>query len=238
MTTGLTYAQYVTQMATLAVVAENDPAFVIILPQMITYAENRICRDLDFLSTQSSITGNRFASGSRTITISAGTLVTSQQVNVITPSSTSNPNSGTRNPCLPVTKEFLDQVYGASTYTGMPLYFAPFNDNIFYFGPYPDDTYYIEIVGTVRPTSLAATNTTTFISTYLPDLMIMASMIYVTGYQRDFGKVSDQPDMGMSYEQQYQLLMKSASVEEARKKFWSSGWTSMSPAVAASPTRG
>jgi hypothetical protein len=51
MTTGLTYATYVTQIATLAVVPENNTDFVIILPQMITYAENRMYRDLDFLST-------------------------------------------------------------------------------------------------------------------------------------------------------------------------------------------
>ena len=56
MTTGLTYTTYKTQIATLAVVAENDPNFVAILPQMITYAENRMYRDLDFLSTVTSST--------------------------------------------------------------------------------------------------------------------------------------------------------------------------------------
>jgi hypothetical protein len=72
---------------------------------------------------------------------------------------------------------------------------------------------------------------------YLPDLFIMASMIYVSGYQRNFGRANDEPQMAVTYESQYKGLLQSAIVEEARKKFQSSAWTSMSPAVAASPTR-
>ena len=238
MTTGLNYSQYKTLIATLAVVDEADPAFNTILPQMITYAENRICRELDFLFTSTSITGYSLTSGSRSVTIPQGTIVVSDQVNIITPAGIVNPDAGTRNPCLPTTKEFLDAVYGSSYYTGMPQYFVPFNDNLFLFGPYADQTYYIEIIGTYRPESLSPTNTTTFISLYLPDLFTMASMIYISGYQRDFGRQSDDPQMAQSYEGQYQLLLKGAMVEEARKKFEASGWSSQSPSPVATPTRG
>jgi len=85
---------------------------------------------------------------------------------------------------------------------------------------------------------LSATNPTTFISLYLPDVFIMASMIYVSGYQRNFGRQSDDPAMAQSYENQYQTLLKGAAVEEARKKFESTGWTSQSPSPVASPSRG
>jgi hypothetical protein len=238
MTTGLTYSQYVTQIATMAVVAENDPAFVEILPQMITYAENRMCRDLDFLFTSTSLTGYACTVGSRSITIPQGTIVVSEQINIITPAGTADPNSGTRVPCLPTTKEFLDAVYGASSYTGVPQYFVPFNDNLFLVGPYPDANYSVEIVGTFRPASLSVSNPTTFISLYLPDVMIMASMIYVSAYQRNFGRQSDDPAMAQSYEGQYQALLKSAAVEEARKKFEASGWSSQSPSPVATASRG
>jgi hypothetical protein len=238
MTTGLTYAQYKTQIATLAVVEETDPAFLEILPQMITYAENRMCRDLDFLFTSTSLTGYAIVPGSRAVTIPEGTLVVSEQINVLTPAGTVNPNLGTRNPLLPVTKEFLDAVYGNATSTGVPKYWCPFNDNLFLVGPYPDQQYYVEIVGTYRPASLSSSNTTTFISLYLPDVFIMASMVYVSGYQRNFGRQSDDPAMAQSYESQYQTLLKGAAVEEARKKFEASGWTSQAPAPVATPTRG
>jgi hypothetical protein len=238
MTTGLTYSQYKTLIATLAVVDEADPAYNTILPQMITYAENRMYRDLDFLFTSTSITGYNIPTGSRSITIPQGTIVVSDQINIITPAGTINPDAGTRTPCLPTTKEFLDAVYGAASYTGMPQYFVPFNDNLFLFGPYADQSYYVEIIGTYRPASLSATNTTTFISLYLPDVFTMASMIYISGYQRDFGRQSDDPQMAQSYENQYQLLLKGAAVEEARKKFESSGWSSQSPSPVATPSRG
>jgi hypothetical protein len=124
MTTGLTYTTYVSQIATMAVVDSADPAFVTILPQMITYSENRLCRDLDFLFTSTSITGYALTEGNRSLTIPAGTIVVSEQINIITPAGQTNPNAGTRNPCLPATKEYLDAVYGASTYTGLPTLFV------------------------------------------------------------------------------------------------------------------
>ena len=158
MTTGLTYSTYKSQIATMAVVEETDPAFVTILPQMITYAENRMCRDLDFLFT-STTTLATLTAGLRTLTIPEGTLVVSEQINVLTPAGQTNPNDGsvTRNSCLPATKEFLDIVYGSnvSSARGLPRYFVPFNDNVFLFGPVPDQAYGVEIVGTFRPASLS-----------------------------------------------------------------------------------
>jgi hypothetical protein len=238
MTTGLTYSQYVTQIAEMAVVDPADVNFVAILPMMITYAENRIYRDLDFLFTSTSITGYNLTANNRSLTIPQGTLVVSEQINIITPAGQSNPELGTRNVCVPTTKEFLDTVYGSASSAGLPKFFVPFNDNLFYFGPFPDDNYYVEIVGTYRPASLSATNTSTFISLYLPDVFIMASMVYISAYQRNFGRQSDDPSMAVSYESQYQTLLKGAAVEEARKKFESSGWTSQSPSPVASPSRG
>jgi hypothetical protein len=81
MTTGLTYSQYVTQIAEMAVVDPADVNFVAILPMMITYAENRIYRDLDFLFTSTSITGYNLTANNRSLTIPQGTLVVSEQIN-------------------------------------------------------------------------------------------------------------------------------------------------------------
>jgi len=249
MTTGLSYNgsvsgtnSYVQQIATMAVVAPTNAEFLIILPQMITYAENRIYRDLDFLFTSIATTAYSVNVGSRTITVPAGTFVVPEQINLITPSGISNPDVGNRVPLLPTTKEFLDATYGSGTYTGQPKYFCPFGDFTFLVGPYPDANYSCEIVGTYRPNSLGdgtnGTTTTTFISLYLPDLFIMASMIYVSAYQRNFGRANDDPDMAQSYEGQYQKLLQSAMMEENRKKFEAAAWSSQSPSSVATPTRG
>jgi hypothetical protein len=138
---------------------------------------------------------------------------------------------------LPTTKEFLDAVYGDSTVTGVPCHYAPLNTTTILVGPYPSNAYTVEIVGTYRPDSLSAANASTWISTYLPDLFIMASMIYVSGYQRNFSASGNDPQMPVNYEAQYNALLKSAGAEEYRKKYEASGWTSKS-AAPATPTRG
>jgi hypothetical protein len=254
MTTGLSYNgsvtgtnSYVAQIATMAVVEPADTNFLTILPQAITYAENRMYRDLDFLHTSVSLTFPLVA-GSRNLSIggiggSDYPFVVSEQINIVTPSSVTDPNDplATRNPCLSVTKEFIDQVYGSSAPAnrGVPKYFVPFNDNLYYVAPTPDEAYTVEVVGTYRPNSLSATNLTTFISLYLPDLFIMASMIYVSAYQRNFSSASgNDPQMPVTYETQYQTLLKGATIEEARKKFESSGWSSQGPTPVATPSRG
>lgn len=245
MTTGLSYdgtvsgtTSYITQIATMAVVAETDPNFLNILPQMITYAENRIYRDVDFLFTSISSTAFSVAYGSRSISVPQGTFVVPEQINLLTPAGAINPDAATRVPLLPTTKEFLDAVYGDATATGQPKYFVPFDDYTFLVGPYPDNTYRVEIVGTYRPDSMSSTNKTTFISLYLPDVFIMASMIYVAAYQRNFSStLGNDPQMPINYETQYMALLKSATSEENRKKFEAAAWSSQSASVNATPTR-
>ena len=250
MTTPMSYSgsvagttSYITQMATMAVVSETDPAFLTILPQMIVYAELRMYRDLDFLFTSGVSTAYSLTAGNRTLNVPAetfdyGTLVVPEQINVLVGSS--NPDLADRVPLLPTTKEFLDAVYGSGAVAnrGVPQYWVPFDDYTFLVGPYPDDNYTVELIGTYRPASLSATNPTTFISLNLPDIMIMASMVYISAYQRNFGRMNDDPQMAISYESQYQTLLKGAMVEEARKKFEAAGWSSQSPSPIATPTRG
>jgi len=238
MTTGLTYTTYVNQIATMAVVPTSDTNFQSILPMMITYAENRICRDLDFLSTQYANTYTMTA-GSNQLTIPTGDFITIQTVSV---------TSGTfNNTILPTSKEYIQNIYNNTANLGLPIVFAVYggdqattgltSQNLI-FGPYPDQNYNVTVTGTARPQSLSSTNQQTFISTYLPDLFIMASMVYISAYQRNFGKEADDPQMAQSYETQYKGLMMGAGVEEARKKFQSTGWAPYSPAVVATPTRG
>lgn len=259
MTTGLSYngsvsgtTSYVAQIATMTVVDPDDSAFLTILPQAITYAENRIYREVDFLFTSTANSSYSVNIGTRSITVPSGSnfagnnlgggvLVVAEQINLITPAGSTNPETASRAPLLPTTKEFLDAVYGSSLVAsrGQPKYFCPFDDYTFLVGPYADATYRVEIVGTFRPISLSETNTTTFISLYLPDLFLMASMIYISAYQRNFSSaMGNDPQMPVTYETQYQTLLKGAMSEENRKKFEGSAWSSQAVSTSATPTRG
>lgn len=235
---GLTYATYKTALATLSVVPETDANWLSILPDTIDYAELRIYRDLDLLSTVTTNTSYSTATNASKVTLAEGTFVTLQNVNVITPAGTADPDAGTRVPLLPVSKEYIQYAWPSSSNAGVPAYFAMQNERSFTLGPWPNATYTLEIIGTIRPATLSAVNTTTFISQYLPDLFLMASMIFISGYQRNFGRQSDDPQMAQSYESQYMALLKGATVEEYRKKFAASAWTSNSQSPVATPTRG
>lgn len=239
MTTGLNYSTYKAQIAEMAVVEEDDPNFVAILPQMITAAENRLYRDLNLLNNSIANTNYAVSTGSRQITVPEGTFVTTEQINLLSPAGQTNPDSATRIPLLPTTKEFLDQVYGAASSTGTPKYYCAFNDNLYLVGPYPNANYQVEIVGTYRPASLSVSNPETFLSKYFPDLMVAASLVYISLYQRNFtGANANDPQMGGSWETQYQNLLKGALGEEARKSYEAAAWSSQAPATLASPTRG
>lgn len=252
-TTPLTYNGYVTQIATMAVVNTQtvngvvqgtDDAFNAIIPQMLNYAELRIQRDLDLLPSQAS-RQYTLTPYSNQLQISVNDFVTLQTIEIS--------YSGVTTTLLPTTKEFLQNVYGAGTSTGMPKYFAMYGGDLLtggntytniIVGPIPDDSYSVIATGTIRTPSLyqfantanASTNAT-FISTNLPDLLIMASMVYISAYQRNFGRMSDDPAMAQSYEGQYQSLLRGASVEEYRKKFQAAAWSSASPSAPATPTR-
>jgi len=243
MTTGLDYAGFVKQIAVLAVVESEDENFQTVLPQAITYAENRICRELDFLFTSVANNSYSLTAQSRFLTLPAGAFVVPEQINVITPANATSAENGVRVPLMAVTREFLDAAYGDSSKVGTPKYFAPLGSasgNLsFAVGPFPDASYKVEVVGTIRPESLSEKNTKTFISTYLPDLMIMAAMVYISGYQRNFAGTSpNDQQMPVSYETQYKELLQAAAGEEFRKKFEAAAWSSKTPSPMASPTRG
>lgn len=232
----LTYTTLTSSLSNLMAISAADTNFIGILPEIIDYAELRIQRDLDFLNSVTQDSTQQFVVGSRTITAPSN-FVTIQQVNVLTPVGTVSGDAGTRISLLPVTKEYLDYVWNSSATTGVPVLFAMLTNWQIIVGPFPDATYNVEIVGTQRETPLSATNASNYMSTYLPDLYLAAAMIFASGWMRNFGSQADNPQMAQSWETQYNNLLKSSMVEEFRKKFQASAWSSMSPPVVATPTR-
>lgn len=248
-TNPLAYNDYITQVATLAVVQTTvtngvnqgvDTSFNAFTPEMLNYAELRIQRDADLNQL---LTSNSYATAS-------GTNVFQVPVNDFVTVQTLSINGA---PLLAVAKEVIQNVYGTSAGAAQPAWFAPYGGDLatagltstnFLLGPWPDSIYPVAVTGTIRAPSLykyantgQAANSYTFISTWLPDLLVMASMIYVSAFQRNWGKMSDDPAMALSYEASYQTLLKGVAVEEARKRFAASAWSANSPPVAASPGR-
>ncbi len=236
--TGLTYSAYVTSLQNLAPVAASDPNFATDLPNIIDDAEFACYVDLDLLNTVATATAT-LSTSTRSFSLPStnGTFMVTQGFSVITPSSATNPDSGTRNPLTPIAKEALTFLWPSSTGSTVPTYMAPVTQSSWIVGAWPDAAYTVEVTGTVRPNALSSSNTTTLLSVYFPALFVAASMVRLAGYMKNYGAAVDDPKMAMTWSGRYQELLKSAEIEEARKKFSSSAWSDKQPAPLANPPR-
>jgi hypothetical protein len=236
----LNYTSYVSQVANMMPVSSADANFNTMLPGMIDYSEQRIYRELDLLYTQVTDSTTSVSSGNRFFSLptSTGTYIVCDNINIITPAGTPAA-SGTRVQLTPTSREFLDIAYpSGQTATGVPEFYAMASNTQVIFGPAPDASYVAEVIGVQRPPSLSASNSSTILTQYVPDLFFAASMVFAAGYMRDFGaQGADNPAMGTSWETQFGKLFASAQVEQARAKFQAEGWTSDSPSPIATPKR-
>lgn len=205
------------------------------LPIARDYAEQRIYRELDLLGTRVEDNSANLTAGTRKFFLptSMGTFVVVEQVAVID-------NDGILHELLPASRPFIDTVYPHAFVPAvptLPVKWCPFDQSSILVGPASDADYSMSIIGTIRPTPLSSTNTSTILTTYLPDLFVAASFISWAGYQRDYGAMSDDKALAQSWENQYQSLKSSAAVEQFRAKFMSEGWSCYAPNPVATPRR-
>jgi hypothetical protein len=244
----MNYTDIVTSLSTNLPVDPSDTAFLAVLPSAFAYAEGRITRELDLMAANVRDSSASTAALNRNFTCptTVGTFLVIDGVNVITPASTA-PDSGTRTPLIPVSRDFLDLVYPSTTGATVPQYFAYLSQDTYsspaqtqiIFGPWPDATYRIEVIGKIQPAGLSSTNTTTWLSVNLPDLFISCVMVYLVGaLQHNYGAQADEPRSAQSWESQYTLLRESASTWQARARFGAASWSSKQIEPQAQPQRG
>ncbi len=234
----LTYSTYITALSTLTVIPASNADFQNILPDCIDYSEQRIYRELNLLSTVVRDASQSLAQNNRNFVLptAQGVFVVINGINVITPAG-SSPDNGTRNPLMPQARDYLDLVWPSANVSGLPTGFAMITQTAIVVGPWPDQAYTMEVIGTQRPLPLSQSNPITFLSANLPDLFLAASMVYFSGYMRNFGAQADDPKMAASWQQQYDLLKASADTEEFRKRFQGSAWSSLTQSAQAQPPR-
>jgi hypothetical protein len=225
-----TYNQYVVNLANTLVVSATDPNYLQELPTIIDDAEQRIYRELDLLTTIVRDQSGSLTANSRNFTFPQH-FVVSESLNVFAPN---------RIQLIPTTREFIDHVYGNELSTNIPSvpqYYAMITDQTIIVGPPPDTNYTMEVVGTIRPAPLSATNTTTYLTQYLPDLFFAASCQFGFAYLQNYGAAADNPQSTSSWEAHYQALKASADIEEARKKYQSAAWSPKQPIPITTPPR-
>lgn len=231
----LTYAQFVTNLAQFLVLPETDANYLTNLPRIIDDAEQRIYRDLDLLDTIVRDASGALTVNSRNFTFPQH-IVVSESLNVFTPANTTT----NRFQLVPTTREFLDAMWpneAAVSVPSVPQYYAMITDQTIIVGPPPDAAYSMEVVGTIRPAALSASNTTTYLTLYLPDLFFTAANVFGSAYIQNYGAAADNPQQALTYDSHYQTLLTNANTEENRKKYASSAWSPKQPAPLATPPR-
>ena len=234
----LNYGTYTSALATLCIISSNDTNFQTILPQAIDYAEQRIWREADLLNSRQTDYGT-VTSTSRWLTYptNVGVYIVVDQINLFVPAGSSAVD-GARRPLSIVSREYISTMYPSDTKSvGTPSVMAVKDDNMVLVGPVPDNTYYFEIIGTQRPPILSASNSSTFLTMNYPDVFLNASMVFMTGYMKNWGSQGDDPKMAQSWENQYQISFKSMNMEQFRAKFEAEAWQSQSQAPNVTPPR-
>jgi len=217
----LTYATYVTSLANMLVVPVTDPGYQAMIPNCLDDSELFLQRKLDLVDSTVRDSSATFTLSTRNFVLptSLGTYIVAEQLNVITPAGTTNPENGTRNPLIPASIDTLDFLWPSSNGSTRPVYFSMMDQDTAIVGPWPDATYTVEVVGTQRFTPLYVSQTTSPLSVFFPDLLLAASLVFASGYQRNFGSMADDPKTAMSWKQHLDDLLNDAQTEEARKKF-------------------
>jgi hypothetical protein len=241
----LNYTTLISEVATITaitsgVLVNGDNNFGGVMDAAIDYAEGRLYRDLDLVSASIVDASVVCTSGVRTVSLSttAGNPLQIDALNLLSSAGTTSSNA-TRIPLVPAARSVIDMVYPSvvSSNCGQPQFFARINDTEVIMGPAPDQAYGIEMQATIRPDPLSASNSSTWLTQNVPELMVTATMVFLAGYMRDFGAQSDNPQLAQSWEGQYKALMATAQVDSMRQKFESAAWTAQSPTPLATPPR-
>lgn len=214
---------------------EEDPDFIAILPQAITFAENMILRDLDLLSTVVEDSTGRLTQNRRRFILptDVGTFIVTEQIIPIV-------DGVQQAPLLPTSRETIDALYPAEqapSSPSIPQFWAPLDQATVLVVPPPDQNYFMLVRGTMRPATLDPKNTLgTFISTQLADLFVAAECEFLVGHwQKSWNAQAGAPSTPQGWRDEYQRRMQPATVEEARKKLMSAGWNPRQPSPVAEP---
>jgi hypothetical protein len=241
----LTYSSYVSELATITVISSTvletgDNNFGGIIPATIDYVEGRLWRELDLPVASVTDTSVTMSSGVRIVNLSTtqGEPLNIETYNIFTPAGATS-SYATRVPLVPASKAVVDAIYPSATSSncGQPQFFARVSNLELILGPTPDQGYGVESIVTTRPAPLSASNSSTWLTQNLPELMIAGSMVFLAGYMRNYGSQADDPKLAQSWESQYQNLIKSMDVDALRMSFESAGWTSKQPSPIATPPR-
>lgn len=194
----MTYDELVTNVRNYTEVDANVFTNAVI-NTFITFAENRILRDIDLdvfkVEVAGNLTsGNKFLSTPSDILTHRYLMVTNGNDQVFLDYRDTS---------------FMKEYWPNGASTGTPKYYSTWDQNTFYVAPTPDAGFSVELGYIARPAQLSSTNTTTWISTNAPEALFYACLVQAYSYTKGpremlefFEKSYTQALQGLGLEQQ------------------------------------
>jgi len=202
-----TYSELVTQIRDYTETT-SDVLSDTIVNDFIEHAEKRIFRDVDldiFRSYQfATLTvGNPFVSlpGANTDNIA---FVRSAQIYTSA--------SPTRDYLEQKDISFMNEYWPNRDTTGKPKYYANWDQDTLYLAPTPNSAYNIELALNKQPTGLSSSNTTTWVSTNAPKVLLYATLCEA------FRFLKGPDNMLQYYEQGYGQALKGLQLEQQGRR--------------------
>jgi hypothetical protein len=173
-----------------------------VINTFITFAENRILRDIDLDVFKLEVTGN-MTSGNKFL--SAPTDILTHRYLMIT--------SGTDQIFLDFRDtSFMKEYWPNGATTGIPKYYSVWDQNTFYIAPTPNAAFVAEMGYIYRPAQLSSTNNTTWISTNAPEALFYACLIQAYSYTKG------PPDMMATFDASYKQALQGLGIEQQGRR--------------------
>ena len=184
-----------------------------IVQGMIRDAELRIFREVDADYTREYATAN-LNIGSPYLDLPSANVTTSTRTSIIV-----RPMLVFDSTQTPTTKEYLDKrdtsfifEYNSTGETGVPKFYANWKETTIIMAPAPDAQYKVQLSYIYSPEALSATNTTTYLSDNVSDLLFYATM--VQAYEFLKGPM----DMYKIYSDKYNGAIQSFALEQMGRR--------------------
>ena len=199
----MTYDELVTNIRNYSQVGDTEFTAPVI-NTFITFAENRIMREIDLDVFKKEMTGN-MTSGNRFLT--APTDMLTHRYMLL------KSYTGSTQMFLDFRDtSFMKEYWKDQTVTGTPKYFGVWDQNTFYVAPTPNQNYIVELGFIYRPEQLSSTNTTTWISTNAPEALFYACMVQAYSY------LKGPADMQAYFENSYKQAVSGLGVEQQGRR--------------------
>jgi hypothetical protein len=107
---------------------------------------------------------------------------------------------------------YITEFWPDSTITGVPQYYAVWDQDSFVLAPTPDTNYYVELGYIYKPAQLSFTNQTTWISTKAPEALLYACLIQAYSYTKG------PPDMISYFNNAYKEAIQGLGAEQQGRR--------------------